>query len=165
MATPLKVIARGVVAGYAGMAVMAGIVAAVQQLKGDDDGGKPRSWKEAEPPAEFAHRVITGVAKRKVSIERAPLLNNLMHAIYAPMLGGWYGIFQESLHPRPLRHGLVFGSTVWGMRVALLPGLKLDRPFWTYPPGEVAIDASFHIAFGLAVAYAYRAAGRIPYLA
>jgi len=146
------------------MAVMAGIVALVDQLRGDADDSKPKTWKEAQPPAEFAHRVVTGVAKRKVSIQRAPLLNNLMHAIYAPLLGGWYGIFQESLHPRPAPHGLAFGSTVWGMRVALLPGLKLDEPFWRHPPGEVAVDAGYHLAFGLSVAYAYRALERVPYI-
>jgi hypothetical protein len=83
-----------------------------------------------------------------------------MHAIHAPVLGGWYGILRESLKPRPLPHGLVFGSTVWGMRLALLPGLRLDKPFWRHPPGEVAADASFHLAFGLAVAFGYRTLGR-----
>jgi hypothetical protein len=165
MTTPLRAIGRGALAGYAGMAVMAGIVGLVGQLKGGGDDAPPRTWKEAQPPAEFAHRVITGVAKRKVSVQRAPLLNNVMHAIYAPLLGGWYGIFQESLRPRPLPHGLVHGSTVWGMRAALLPTLQLADPVWRWPPGKVAGDAAFHVAFGLAVAYAYRGLERVSFLA
>lgn len=153
--TPLRVIARGSVAGYAGLAGMALLFKPIHALQ-DGDDGPPRTWDEASPAADFAHRVIVGVAHRNVSVRRAPLLNNTMHALYAPALGVWYGVFQESRRPRPLPHGLVFGASVWSLRLALLAGLRLDEPVWRKPPPKIALDATFHLAFGLAVAYGYR---------
>lgn len=148
-------IGRGSIAGLGGLAAMGVIVKAASGLKGGDDQ-PPSKWSEAEPPAKFAHRVIEGVALRHVSIDRAGLLNNAMHLTYAPALGLWYGVFQESFRPPPLVHGLLFGSTVWSLRLALNPALKLKEPFWRDPLARNVIDCSFHITFGLAVAYAYR---------
>lgn len=148
-------IARGAVAGYAGLAGMGLLFKPIHELQGGD-GGPPRTWKEASPAADFAHRVIVGVAHRKVSVKRASQLNNTMHALYAPALGVWYGVFQESLRPRTLPHGLAFGAAVWVLRAGLLAGLQLDEPVWENPPPKIALDAAFHLAFGLAVAYGYR---------
>lgn len=154
--TPLRIAARGALAGYVGLAAMGALVKGVQALEGGEDGDQPREWSEADPPAKFAHRFIEGVALRQVSVERAGLLNNLMHLLYAPALGFWYGVFQESLRPSPLRHGLAFGSTVWAMRVTLNPLLRLKEPFWEDSVQRNLIDSGFHLSFGLAVAYSYR---------
>lgn len=153
--TPLRIAGRGALAGYLGLAAMGALVKAVEALKSDGDG-QPQEWSEAEPPAKFAHRFLEGVALRPVSIERAGLLNNAMHLLYAPALGHWYGFFQESLRPSPLRHGLAFGSTVWALRVTLNPLLKLKEPFWRDSAQRNLVDAGFHLTFGLAVAYSYR---------
>ena len=157
--SPLRVVARGALAGYVGLAGMAALFKPVQALQGGS-GGSPKNWDEAASAADFAHRFLVGVAHRKVSVDRAPTLNNVMHALYAPALGVWYGVFQESLRPRTLPHGLVFGATAWTMRITLLPTLDLDKPFWRYPLGKNALDASFHVAFGLSVAYGYREVAR-----
>lgn len=155
--TPLQVAGRGALAGYAGMAVMAVIVKGVQSLRGDGGSdGPPDTWEDAEPPAKFAHRVIEGVAQRHVSLDKAGVLNNAMHLIYAPWLGVWYGVVQESVRARTVRHGLTFGGIVWALRLTLNPALKLKEPFWEDTPQRNVIDASFHLAFGLAVAAAYR---------
>jgi hypothetical protein len=53
------VIARGALAGYVGMGAIAGIVGLIGQLQDGGGGEKPKAWKDAQPPAEFAHRVIT----------------------------------------------------------------------------------------------------------
>lgn len=153
--TPLRVIGRGSLAGYAGLAAMGVLVKGVQALQGGD-GGPPEDWSEAEPPAKFAHRFLDGVARRPVSVERAGLLNNVMHLLYAPPLGAWYGVFQESFRLPPLVHGTVFGSTVWALRITLNPLLELKEPFWRESPQRNMIDFGFHLTFGLAVAYAYR---------
>lgn len=131
------------------------LVKGLGTLQGDD-GSPPTDWSEAEPPAKFAHRFLEGVALRPVSVERAGLLNNTMHLLYAPPLGVWYGVFQESLRPSPLLHGSVFGSTVWALRLTLNPLLRLKEPFWRDPLQRNVVDFAFHLTFGLAVAYAYR---------
>lgn len=79
-----------------------------------------------------------------MSIERAGLLNNAMPLLYAPALGFWCGVFQESLRPRTPVHALVFGSTVWGRRVTLNPPLRLREPFRRDPVSRDVVDASFH---------------------
>lgn len=153
--TPFRVAVRGAVCGYAGMAAMGAVVKALQAVQG---GGQeqPSRWDEAQPAAKFAHRFIEGVALRHVSLERAGLLNNAMHLLYAPWLGVWYAAVHESARPRPLVHGLVFGSNVWMLRLALNTVLQLKKPFWEETPQRNATDASFHLVFGLAVAGAYR---------
>jgi hypothetical protein len=89
--TPLRVVGRGTLAGYLGLAGMGVLVKGARAVRGGD-GGPPRDWSEAEPPAKSAHRVI--------------------------------------------------------------------EPFWEDTLGRNVVDASFHLAFGLAVAYAYRELAR-----
>ena len=37
-----------------------------------------------------------------------------------------------------------------------LPAMKLSPPPWEQPPAELALDASYHLVYGMAVAAAYR---------
>jgi hypothetical protein len=38
--------------------------------------------------------------------------------------------------------------------------MGLYAPPWTYPPGELALDLSYHLVYGTGVAAAYRALDR-----
>src|SRR5829696_3237699 len=131
--TPLGAVAKGLVAGAAGTGAMTAYQLAV--AKAMDSGS-------SYTPAEVGKRVIEGVLRREVPEERMETLNNAVHALYGTSWGPVYGIVQSSLHPRRARHGVAFAALVWGM-----------------PPQTVALDFSYHLVYGLAVAGAYGALG------
>jgi len=53
--------------------------------------------------------------------------------------------------------GLAFGTLVWGASLLELPAMKLAPAVWEYPPLELALDVSYHLVYGVAVAAAYAA--------
>ena len=145
--TPLAAVGRGLLAGAAGTGVMT--AAQMGYLK----------WKGEEPsstPAEVGKRIIEGVLQREVPEERMELLNNVMHVLYGTSWGAVYGIAQESLHLPTARHGLLFGTLVWGARLVELPAMKLAPPVWQYSPSTLVPDVGFHLVYGSAVAGVHR---------
>lgn len=118
---------------------------------------KARGSEPSTTPAEVAKRVIRGVLQREVSEDRTDTLNNAMHWTYGTGWGAVYGIVQGSLHAPTLRHGLGFGTLVWGSSLVQLPALGLAPPVWKYPPAELGLDVSYHLVYGVAVAAAFAA--------
>jgi hypothetical protein len=60
-------------------------------------------------------------------------------------------------HPDPVGGGIAFGTGVWGAGYAELVPLGVYKPPWKYPAKELAVDLSYHVVYGLAVAAAYAA--------
>lgn len=166
MQTPVGALGRGLVAGAIGTGVMTGYQILVARLRaGDqeeagDDGPPADPWEEAPAPALVAKRVIEGVFRREVSPDRIGLLTNATHWAYGVGWGGLYGLMAGSARgSRPLRDGLAFGAGVWGASYATLVPMGIYEPPWDYPASELALDASYHLAYGLGVAGAWRALG------
>ena len=148
--TPLGAVAKGLVAGAAGTGVMTAYQLAVARAMGTGS---------SYTPAEVGKRVIEGVLGREVPEERMETLNNAVHALYGTSWGPVYGILQSSLRPPALRHGVAFAALVWGASRIELPAMGLAPPVWEMPPKTVALDFSYHLVYGLAVAGAYAALG------
>ncbi len=157
--TPLGTVARGLVAGLAGTVAMTGYQLAVAKLRGQENK-KPHRWADAPVPAQLAKRVSEGVFEHKVTLKDAPKLTNLVHYAYGTGWGAVYGLAQGTLHAPTLAHGLGFGTAVWGTAYAVLPPTGLYEPPWRYPVKELALDLSYHLVYGVAVAGAYRALDR-----
>ena len=66
---------------------------------------------------------------------------------------------QSSLQPSPARHGAALAALVWGASLVELPAMGLAPPVWEMSPQTVALDFSYHLVYGLAVAGAYAALG------
>jgi Family of unknown function (DUF6789) len=148
--TPLGAVAKGIVAGAAGTGVMTAYQLAVARAMGSGS---------SYTPAEVGKRIIEGVLRREVPAERTETLNNVVHALYGTSWGPLYGIVQSSLHPRRTRHGVAFAALVWGASLVELPALGLAPPVWEMSPQTVALDFSYHLAYGLGVAGAYAVLG------
>ena len=148
--TPLGAVVKGLAAGAAGTAVMTGYQLAVAKAMGSGS---------SYIPAEVGKRVIEGVFGGEVPEERMETLNNVVHALYGTGWGPVYGIVQSSLGARPSRHGVAFAALVWGASLVELPAMGLAPPVWEMPPQTVALDFSYHLVYGLAVAGAYAALG------
>jgi hypothetical protein len=148
--TPLGAVFKGMVAGAAGTGAMTAYQLAVAKAMGSGS---------SYTPAEVGKRVIEGLLGREVPEDRMETLNNAMHALYGTSWGPVYGIVQSSLRPHARRHGVTFAGLVWGVSLVELPALGLAPPVWEMSPQTVALDFSYHLVYGLAVAAAYAALG------
>jgi len=144
--SPLGAVGKGLAAGAAGTAAMTGYQLAVAKL---------RHSGSSSAPAEVGRRIIQGVFQREVPEDRMDALNNAMHVAYGTSWGPVYGIAQSSLGLPAAHHGALFGTLVWGASLVQLPAMKIAPPIWKSPPLETALDLSYHLVYGLAVAAAY----------
>jgi hypothetical protein len=167
--TPLGAVARGVAAGVAGTGLMTlaqTLPAKLQSSGGETDDDRKTTeqqdpWEQASAPAKVARRFIEGVFHREVPPKQIPLLTHAMHWGYGTGWGAVYGVAQGTLRVPPLRHGLVFGTTVWAMSYVQLVPMGLYEPPWRYAPQDIAMEVGYHLAYGVGVAGAFRVlAGR-----
>ena len=87
--------------------------------------------------------------------EHIGLLTNVMHWGYGTTWGPVYGLIQGSAPGRPLPRGLLFGTGVWSMSYMILVPIGLYELPWKYPPTELALDLSYHLAYGVGVGVGY----------
>ena len=146
-------IARGLAAGAVGTGVMTVAQLAYYQLSGE---------AQSEAPANIGQKLL-GRAGVRVKRRQKPLLNQVMHVVYGTSWGAAYGIAASgasTARPPLLPSGLAFGAGVWGSSLVELPAFDQSPPFWRMPPFHLALDAGFHLIYGLATAAAYRALER-----
>ena len=149
--TPLGAVIKGLVAGAIGTAVMTAYQLAAAKAMGSGS---------SNVPGEVGKRVLEGVFQREVSDEQVEKLTNPVHVIYGVSWGPLYGIVQSSLSRGSGRHGLAFGTAVWGASLVQLPAMKLAPPVWEMSPSSIALDLSYHLVYGIGVAAAYAAIDR-----
>lgn len=162
---PLLALGFGLAAGVAGTAAMTAYQYAVSAMRrlggsGESDGEQGEQeqrdpWSEAPAPAQVGYRVIKGVFQREVSPDRISLLNNAVHWGYGTTWGAAYGLVAGTGGVSPIWGGLVLAVVVWLAGYVVLPAMKLYEPIWTYGPRTLAIDLSYHLAYGFGVAYAF----------
>ena len=103
--------------------------------------------------------MIRGVFHRRFDEDQTGTLNNVMHWSYGTGWGTAYALTDGVVTRVPaIPRGLAFGALVWGVSLLELPAMKLAPPVWEYPPAELALDVSYHLVYGVAVAAAYRSA-------
>ena len=149
--TPLGAVIKGLFAG----AVGTGVMTAYQLAAAKAMGSGP-----SNVPGEVGKRVLEGVFQREVSDEQVEQLTNPVHVIYGVSWGPLYGIVQSSLSRGSGRHGLAFGTAVWGASLVQLPAMKLAPPVWEMSPSSIALDLSYHLVYGIGVAAGYAAIDR-----
>jgi hypothetical protein len=152
--SPAGAIARGLVAGAAGTAMMTAYQMGVAKLRGQPlVPPVPRTWADAPAPAQVAKRLLG----RRVTKPQAPLLTNVLHWLYGTGWGAAYGVLQRTLGGPPVAVGAGFGTGVWAAAYAELVPLGIYEPPWKYPPQELALDLSYHLVYGVGVAVTYAA--------
>jgi hypothetical protein len=149
--TPLGAVIKGLFAGAVGTGVMTAYQLAAAKAMGSGS---------SNVPGEVGKRVLEGVFQREVSDEQVEKLTNPVHVIYGVSWGPLYGIVQSSLSRGSGRHGLAFGTAVWGASLVQLPAMKLAPPVWEMSPSSIALDLSYHLVYGLGVAAGYAAIDR-----
>jgi hypothetical protein len=153
---------RGVVAGFAGTGAMTAYQLAVAKLQGKPLSTQvPQRWADAPAPAQVAKKIADAVGQgRRFTREDAPLLADVMHWLTGVGWGTVYGAAVGRSAPDPLVAGVEFGTGVWTASYVELVPLGVYQPPWKYPARELALDLSYHLVYGLAVAGAYAALER-----
>jgi len=150
-------VGRGVLAGVAGTAAMTVYQLAVARARGKPlSTPVPRTWADAPAPAQVAKRAADAVGKgRKITKKQVPLLTNVLHWAYGVGWGAAYGGVAAAVGSNAIEGGLAFGTGVWAASYGELVPLGIYKPPWAYPVEEVALDLSYHLVYGMAVAGAY----------
>lgn len=161
---------RGLGAGVIGTIVMTAwqdLSSRLHRSNADDGhGGLPRDererWEQAPVPAKVAKLMAERVLRVSVSADLIPLLTGVMHWSYGTGWGGVYGLLKGAA-PReaPVRDGVLFGTAVWLMSYAQLVPLGLYEPPWRYSISELALDLSYHLAFGTGTGVGLSALDRV----
>jgi hypothetical protein len=150
-------IGKGILAGVAGTAAMTGYQLAVAKLRGRPLATPvPHKWADAPAPAQVAKKAADALGQgRRFTREDVPLLTNAMHWLYGTTWGAFYGAAAGAVDPHPLAGGMAFGTGVWSSAYAELVPLGIYEPPWKYPAKELALDLSYHLVYGVAVAGAF----------
>jgi hypothetical protein len=122
-------------------------------------------WEDAPAPAQLGRRLAQALLQRDIPVERAALVNNVMHWGYGMGWGGAFGVVAGSLHvPRAAVAALgpPFGAIVWLSSYVTLPLAKLYQPIWKYDLPTLARDLSAHLAYGTGTSTTFAALGDQP---
>jgi hypothetical protein len=147
--------ARGLVAGVAGTAAMTAWQELSAKLRSSDDGAKEGRedgaedpWAAAPAPAKVGRMILGGLGY-EVPAGKIGLLTNVMHWGYGTSWGAVYGaVMGNAARGRPLARGLAFGTWVWAMSYVQMVPLGLYELPWKYSPQVLALDLSYHLAYG-----------------
>lgn len=170
--TPLAAVVRGLASGVIGTAAMTAWQELSMKLQSSGDesgsdgdegeGGGQESdpWEQASAPAQAGRKGLEGVFGISVPPDKIGLLTTVMHWGYGSGWGAAYGLVQRTSPGPALRRGVLFGMGVWAMSYVQLVPMGLYQPPWKYPPKELAMDLSYHLAYGSALGAAYAALDR-----
>lgn len=153
----VRSVGRGLAAGVVGTAAMTAYQLAVAKAQGKPlQTPVPHRWADAPAPAQVAKKLADRLGQgRRFTREDVPLLTNAMHWLYGVSWGAFYGAAAGRAQADPIAGGLAFGTGVWGAGYAELVPLGIYQPPWKYPAKEIAVDLSYHLVYGMAVAVAY----------
>jgi hypothetical protein len=151
----LRSLARGVAAGLVGTAGMTAYQLAVAKLQGKPVATPvPHRWADAPAPAQVAKEVADAAGQgSRLTREDVPLVTNAVHWLYGTAWGAVYALAARDANP--VAGGLAFGTGVWAAAYAQLVPLGIYEPPWRQAPDELALDLSYHLVYGIAVAAAF----------
>jgi hypothetical protein len=106
--------------------------------------------------AQFAFKVALGVFDKDIAGQLRPVGFGV-HVLYGSFWGALFGIAQGTYHRRPGPAGALYGFLVWLIGPAVLvPAMKLMQPPTAEPPVRTASMVAGHVAYGMALAAAYK---------
>ena len=164
--SPITAVLAGLVAGAVGTVAMDTVLYARYRRGGGDqeplayEFGGVDSWEKASVPGQLGKRLYEGYTQKTLRSDRAQLTNTIMHWGYGAIWGALYGVVMGSLKRPALALGLPFGAAVWLSSYVILPPTGLYKPIWEYDAQTLWKDYSPHIAYGTAVACAFRLLAR-----
>jgi hypothetical protein len=115
--TPVGAVLRGAVAGAVGTVALDGVWFSRYKRVGWETGfidwefaPEIHGWDEAPAPALFGRRLVEAILQRDTPLERAPLVNNVVHWLTGLGWGAVFGLLGGSVSTHRVWYGLVFGA-------------------------------------------------------
>ncbi len=178
--SPVAVVAKGALAGFAGTLALAVVMKGAQWAagRGEDDGqrsgepgvgaglGAAQALAGGRVQAPFLDRstelfvqkVATGLFGASLSGATLAAAGAAVHVAYGGFWGAVYGLVQASLRLPPAVHGLLYGLAVWLVGpVTLVPAMGIMPPPREQGARRVILVAGFHVAYGLALGLVFDA--------
>ena len=136
-------IGKGLVAGFAGTAVMTASSTLDARLRGRAPSTAPAR----------AMAKILGIAAFADDLAQARF-NDLAHWGYGTTLGVLRGLL-AAIGLRPRTATAAHGAAVWGSAQVVLPALEITPPSIFWGKEEVALDAVHHAVYAICAGIAY----------
>ncbi len=178
--TPLGVVMKGVLAGFAGTLALTLLVKGAQGVtsSGNDDGRRPGEDEasagvgaghalaggQVQAPfldrstELFVQKVANGLFGASLSGSARTATGAAMHFVYGGFWGAVYGLIQSSLRLPAALHGLLYGLVVWLIGpVTLVPAMGIMPPPQEQGARCALLVAAFHVAYGLALGLVFDA--------
>jgi hypothetical protein len=136
-------VAKGLIAGVVGAAAMSATKHAEYHLR--------RRPPDTAPAAAAAR--LLGV--QPVNRKRRQQFGELVHWVYGTAWGGGRGVLELTCLPGPIvttAHLALIG----GVKVLVLPRLRVVPGWREWQPGDVGLDAGHHLIYALTVSGVYR---------
>ena len=140
--TPAR-LARSVLAGSAGTAVLTLAYAGLRRLEGS---GGPLDFDDSDVPG----RIVANLLHLPAVTEHTDReLGTALRWSYGSAFGIWHGVLRTRL-TEPAATA-AFGSTLMTATVTMFPLLGHTPPPWRWPRGYLATSAFTHVAYALTV--------------
>jgi len=136
-------VGKGLVAGFAGTAVMT-VSSTVE--------AKLRGRKASSAPARATAKAL-GIASFEDDVAAARF-NDLSHWGYGTGWGVVRGLLGATGMPARAANS-VHGAAIWGSAQVTLPALEVAPPVVFWAPQEIAIDVFHHTVYAIATGLAY----------
>jgi hypothetical protein len=140
----MNVIAKGLLAGFAGTAAMTVSSTAEARLR-----GRPPSTAPARATAK-----VLGIKEFESELAQARF-SDLSHWGYGTSWGAVRGLY-AALGLSPRAATAAHGATVYGAAQVTLPALEIAPPVVFWPKAEIVVDAFHHAVYAAATGLAYR---------
>lgn len=178
--SPLGVVMKGALAGFAGtLALTLGVKGAQWVVSSGGDGGRRSGEDDASAGIDasqalaggqiqapfldqstelFVQKVATGLFGASLSESARTAAGAGMHFAYGGFWGAVYGLIQSSLRLPAALHGLLYGLLVWLIGpVTLVPAMGIMPPPQQQGVRQALLVAGFHVSYGLALGLVFDA--------
>ncbi|MDP9374242.1 MAG: DUF1440 domain-containing protein [Chloroflexota bacterium] len=179
--SPLGVVLKGVLAGFAGTLVLGLALKGAQWVAGHGGGGEgQQSGGQAEQAGIgagqalaggqvqapfldrstelFAQKVATGLFGASLPGGARQAAGVATHFLYGGFWGAVYGVIQSSLGLPAALHGPLYGLIVWLIGpVTLVPAMGIMPPPQRQGTRRALLVAGFHVAYGLGLGLTFEA--------
>ena len=162
--TPLGAVARGALAGMAGVLAMDLVWYRRYRGGGGEDSfadwefsAGTTDYESAGPPAQFGKRIVEAVLQKELPPESARTMNNAVHWMTGVGWGTAHAVVfgAASQRSQPLL-GAVTGVAAWVASYFVLAPAGIYRSITEYDKETLWKDLSAHLVFGTTTGLVYR---------
>ncbi len=179
--SPLGVVMKGALAGFAGTLALSVAVKGAQLLQSFSGENSEQDSEEQEAQTGigagqalaggevqapfldqsteiFVQKVATGLFGTSLSGGARRTAGMATHFLYGSFWGAVYGLIQSSLRLPPASHGLLYGLIVWLIGPAtLVPAMHIMPPPQKQGVRKLLMVVGFHVAYGLGLGLTFDA--------